>query len=113
MLKITSHSLPTIKKLVSYRIHEDARLPRTRNSEPQLVVFVVVRQVIFFHLLQVSRKFRVMQSVMRAVVEHVCVLVRKRRDGIEGVRTIRERPRDDTVSPRSGEEEMTQLREWV
>ena len=85
MLKISSHSLPTIKMLVSYRIHEDARLPRTRDSEPQLVVFVVVRQVIFFHFPQVSRKLGVMQCVMRAVVEHIYILVRKQRDRIESV----------------------------
>lgn len=43
----------------------------TRDPKAQLVVFVVVRKVILLHLPQVSRKFCVVESIMRAVVEHI------------------------------------------
>ena len=54
-----------------------------------------------------------MQSIMRAVVEDVFVSVSKQRDRMKSTPTIRVRPRDDTISPRSREEEMSQLREWI
>ena len=50
---------------------------------------------------------------MRAIVEDVCVLVSKRHDRIKGTLTICESPRDDAVSPRSREEGVSQLREWI
>ena len=73
----------------------------------------MVCEVVLFHLPQVSRKFRVMQSVMGAVVEDVCVHVRKWYDQNKGRLTIRESPRDDAVSPRNREESIAQLREWI
>lgn len=73
----------------------------------------MVRKVILLHLPQVSRKFCVVQSVMRAVIEDICGLVRKLQDRIERALTIREGPCNNTVSPRSGEEEMSQSRERV
>jgi len=63
-----------------------------------------MRKVILLHFPQVSRKFCVVQSVMRAVVEDVCGLVRKQHDRIERALTIREGPCNDTVGPRNGEE---------
>ena len=88
-----------IEKLVWRRAHEDVRQKLTCNSEAQLVVFVVVCKVILLHLLQVSRKFRVVQSIMRAVIEDVCGPVRNRHNRVERAPTIRISPRNDTVSP--------------